>query len=73
MNYVVVELQTNDGVTANIVTSHDSLASAESKFHTVLAAAAISNVEEHAAVLLTSEGFRVDSKCYKHGVDERQE
>lgn len=73
MNYIVVEFQTTNGITANIVTSHDSLASAESKYHTVLASAAISNVNEHAAVLLTSEGFRVESKCYKHGVDEQQE
>lgn len=39
---------------------------AESKFHEVLAAAAVSTLPSHAAIMFTSEGFFVDSKCYKH-------
>ena len=38
----------------------------ESKYYEVLSAAAVSALPEHAAVLLTSEGFPVEHKCYKH-------
>lgn len=38
----------------------------ESKYHEVLAAAAVSDVAEHAAILFTSEGFPLMHQCYKH-------
>lgn len=38
----------------------------ESKYHEILAAAAISEVAEHAAILFTSEGFPLMHQCYKH-------
>lgn len=46
---------------------------AESKFHEVLAAAAVSNLPEHAAIMFTTEGFPLDYKCYKHEVVEEPE
>lgn len=68
MKYIVIELQTAaDGTVGNIVTSHDSRDLAESKYHTVLAAAAVSNLPCHAAMLMTSEGFMLESKAYHHG------
>lgn len=66
MKYIVIELQTNGGTTANIVTTHDTREAAESKYHTVLAAAAISNVEVHAATILTPDGFQLMSQSYHH-------
>lgn len=39
---------------------------AESKYHEVLAAAAVSDLPSHAATLISSEGFPVEHKCYKH-------
>ncbi len=66
MTYIVIELQTNNGQTANIVTSHATREEAESKYYTVLAAAAISSVETHAATLLTSEGFPLMHQAYHH-------
>ena len=69
--YIVIELQTNaDGTVGNLVTSHDSRDAAESKYHTVLAAAAVSALPCHAATLLTSEGFPLEHKSYKHGESE---
>lgn len=38
----------------------------ESKYHEVLAAAAISNVAEHAAIMFSAEGFPLMHECYKH-------
>ena len=67
--YIVIELQTYaDGTVGNIVTSHDTRDAAESKFHTVLAAAAISQLPCHAAIILGNDGFVIDNKCYKHEV-----
>ncbi len=39
---------------------------AEAKFHEILAAAAVSENIEHAAILFTSEGFPTRHECYKH-------
>lgn len=38
----------------------------ESKYHEVLAAAAISSVAEHAAILFSSEGVPMMHQCYYH-------
>ena len=65
--YIVIELQKNpEGVVSNIVTSHDTLAEAESKFYTVLASAAVSTIPVHSAILVSEEGFPVKHQCYKH-------
>lgn len=41
---------------------------AESKYHEVLAAAAISNLPSHAAIMFSSEGYPLLHQCYKHEV-----
>jgi hypothetical protein len=65
--YIVIELQKNaEGVVSNIVTSFDTLAEAESKYYSVLAAAAISKVPVHSAIIVSEEGFPVRNQCYKH-------
>ena len=66
MAYIVIELQTNNGQTANLVTQHATREEAESKYHTVLAAAAVSSVEIHAATILTADGFQLMSQAYRH-------
>ena len=65
--YIVIELQKNaDGHVSNIVTEHASLAEAESKYYTVLAAAAVSKIPVHSAIIVSEEGFPVRNQCYKH-------
>ena len=67
MKYLVIEIQTNsDGTVGNIVTAKDSRLEAESTYHGILAAAAISALPQHAAVMLTSEGTYLASQCYEH-------
>lgn len=67
MHYIVIELQKNtEGVVSNIVTAHASLAEAESKYHAVLAAAAVSTIPVHSAIIVSEEGFPIENKCYKH-------
>lgn len=66
--YIVVELQKDtNGHVANLVTEHATLAEAESKYHAVLAAAAVSETPVHSCIIVSEEGFPVANKCYKHG------
>lgn len=65
--FIVIEIQTNaDGTVGTIVNSYASQPQAESKYHTILAAAALSAVPVHAAVILTNDGRMVSFQSYDH-------
>jgi hypothetical protein len=66
--YIVMEIQTNsDGTVGTLVNSYADRDHAESKYHTILAAAAISTLPCHAAVLLTEQGLILANGYYEHG------
>jgi len=66
--YIVLEIQSNsDGTVGTLITSHDDRSSAESKFHSVLASAAISDVMIHSCIIMNDEGFVYDNQSYTHG------
>ena len=71
MKYLVIEIQKNGDTVGNIVTAHNSRNEAESKFYTVLAAAAISSVEKHACSLLTEDGVCIRNEVYEHESKEQ--
>lgn len=64
--YIVIELQTNDGVTANIVTTYNDRNEAESKYHQILASASTSSVNVHSAAMLDERGNLEKSEYYLH-------
>lgn len=67
MTYIIIEMQTTAGTTAIVPpATYSDRNQAEAAFHTILAAAAVSAVEEHTAVMLTSDGRIVRSECYRH-------
>lgn len=67
MAFVVIELQTNaDGTVGNIVTAFTDRGQAEQKYHTILAAAAVSSLPKHAAVILSNDGHSLMYQCYRH-------
>ena len=67
MNYLVIEIQKNsDGTIGNLVFVYDNINAAESKYHTILAAAAVSSVAVHSAVLLNETGYHVKHESYNH-------
>lgn len=69
MTYIVIEMQTNGGVTAIVPpVSFTDRNEAESRFHSMLASAAISSVEEHAVVMITNDGRVVRNEVYRHPV-----
>lgn len=70
MKYIVIEIQVNwDGTVGNLVTAHDSREQAESKYHAVLSAAAVSKIMKHSAVIMDEEGAVYGSMCYRHEME----
>lgn len=67
--YIVMEIQ-KTGTVATLVTAYEDRNQAEQKYHTVLAAAAVSAVPKHGAVMLTDEGVRLKGECYIHEEEE---
>lgn len=66
--YIVMEVQTyEDGTIGNIVTTFDDFNQALSKYHTILAAAAISNLPCHAAAIMSNECDVYENSSFKHG------
>ena len=65
MKYIVIEIQKAADGTISIppINTYDSLLEAMSRYHTILAAAAVSNVPVHTAVVLNDVGkqIRLDS------------
>ena len=62
MKYIILEMQTNaDGTVGTIVTAKDELNEATSAFYMILAAAAVSSVPLHAAVLMMNNGAVIKS------------
>ena len=66
--FLVVELQTNDqGVTAFLTDTKATRAAADQKYHTILAAAAVSGLPIHSACVIDPYGNVVISDCYQSG------
>ena len=71
--YIVIELQSiNDSQVANIVNVYTEQKVAEQKYHTILAAAAVSALPCHAAVMLDEKGRMIKSEFYTHEVAQNE-
>lgn len=65
--FIVIELQTDaQGQVATLVFTKATLNEAESTYHTILAAAALSTLPKHGAVVLTDEGYPLYYQFYAH-------
>lgn len=75
-NYVVeIKKSLNGEFEHNVFWLYDedadkAMLKAESKFHEILASAALSETASHAAILFTSEGFPMKHECYIHVEEE---
>lgn len=71
--YIILETQTNaNGTVGTLINTYTDRNAAESKYHTVLAAAAISELPLHCAFMLTDEGYLIKSEVYRHTITEEQ-
>ena len=67
MKYLVTEVQTWDtGAVATPTYSYDTMNEAVAKYHSILAAAAVSSLPMHAALLFTNEGEPIRYESFKH-------
>ena len=66
MHYILLEIQASNDAASTIATAFDTLNEANSRYHTILAAAAVSSVPTHTAVLLSEDGKLLKSECYRH-------
>ena len=68
---IILEIQHgNNKSTSCLVDAFTDDARAEQKYHTVLAAAAVSTVNVHSAVMLDDTGNRIKGETYYHGTLE---
>lgn len=74
MKYIVIEIQTYADKTVGFLTfDFTEKAQAESKYHAVLSAAAVSDLPMHAAILVDNKGWLLQQQCYTHAVPEESE
>lgn len=68
MKYIVIELQkiTEDTDISTLVNSKNSLEEAESTYYSILAAAAISEIPIHGAIIIDEKGNPLKNNCYEH-------
>ena len=67
--FIVIEIQkNNEGQIATLVNAYSDHNTAEQKYHTILAAAAVSGLPSHAAVMLLENGQETKHECYGTGV-----
>ena len=72
--YIVIEIQTNDAdKVAHLVTTEPDYWTAQQKYHTILAAAAVSTLPVHTAVILSPYGDVIDKKSYNRRTPEPEE
>lgn len=65
--YIVLEIQTTSTV-ATLVNAYEDRNQAESKYHQILSAAALSSVPKHSAVLMNDVGQTIKNETYIHEV-----
>ena len=67
MHYLVIEIQVMaDGTVAAIPYSFDTERAALAKYHQILAAAALSGLPKHSALVCNDEGFTFRNDCFKN-------
>ena len=70
MTYFVLEIQVaQDGTPATLITNHSSRDEALSKFHLILASAAVSQLRVHSAIVITEDGGTLRSESFRHAPD----
>ena len=67
MKYLVIEIQTNaSGAVGNFVFSFDTKDEADAKYHTLLAAASVSNIPIHSVCMISNDGLFLNSETHTH-------
>lgn len=68
--YIVIEIQKDNGIVSTIPTAHATRNDAEAHYHQVLMYAAQSTIELHAAVMLHEDGYFIKNEVFRNDGDE---
>lgn len=72
--FCILEIQTNGtSMTFLPIIKKDTIEEAESVYHQILAAAAISSVEVHTAIIFNKFGQVIKKECYLHSEEAKEE
>jgi len=72
--YIVIEIQVaQDGAVATIAAAYEDYGAAFNKYHTILAAAAVSALPVHSAIVLDPYGNTLAKQAYTHDTDSADE
>lgn len=64
--FAVIEIQKNGATATPITTLFDNKDEAYNRYHSILAAAAVSTVQEHSAILVSEEGNYMFHEKFVH-------
>ncbi len=64
--YIIIEMQTTNNTTSILADAYADVNIAYQKYYTVLAAAAVSNVPIHTAMMVTDSGLLMKTDSFKH-------
>lgn len=67
--YTVIERQLINGTPAVLATHYDSETAALAAYYTILAAAAVSSIEYHAAHIIRSDGIMIEGRVFDRRVE----
>ena len=71
MKIIVTEIQKfADGTMTTPSYAYDNRNSADAKYHSILASAAVSALPVHSAIMFTEEGQYLDAQSYRHETQE---
>lgn len=68
--YLVVEMQTQNGKVSTLNYQYDNMSQAESKYFAILSAAAVSNLDVHAAIIMDCRGVVLKNYFYDRRSNE---
>lgn len=68
--YLVIEMQTQNGKVSTLTYQYDDLGLAEQKYYLILATAAVSSLDVHAAMILDCRGVVLKNYFYDRRSDE---
>ena len=71
--FIVIELQKTENGLAHLETVHNTAEEAESKYHQILMAAAVSSVPIHSAFIVAENGELIRTEKYVHTQQEQEE
>lgn len=70
--WIVMEIQKNGDQIATVVNAYADKNEAKAKYHTILAAAAVSKVEQHGATFFDDKGTINTNEYYEHPVEPEE-